>query len=209
MRLFLSSKAISASQGKAFMRLVGKDKPEDIKIALIENAADVYAKDKKDWVDENRYAISSHGFQVDPVDLKSYRQDSKGLRRRLEQSDAIWLGGGNTYYLRWILRETKADIIITELVRAGKVYGGGSAGAIVAGPTLKHFETADDPKKAPEKILDGLGLTDLVIVPHWNHEKYGPIVKDINDRFKQDGLRTQALTDMQALVIDGGSHKLI
>jgi hypothetical protein len=47
MKFFLSSKAISDEQGNAFMKLVGKTKPEEIKIALIENAADVYEETNK------------------------------------------------------------------------------------------------------------------------------------------------------------------
>ena len=66
--------------------------------------------------------------------------DQKSLTSKLSSKDALWHGGGNTFYLRWILSNTGADEVITKLVRHGLVYGGGSAGAIVAGPTLKYFE---------------------------------------------------------------------
>lgn len=208
MKLFLSSMAISYSQGKAFLDLVGKEKVTDVSIALIENAADVYEEGKKDWVYESRDSISAHGFKVDLVDLEDYRQGDKGLLQRLEQADAIWLGGGNTYYLRWILKETRADSIITGLVKRGKVYGGGSAGAIVAGPTLKYFEPADDPDKAPEQITDGLGLSETVVVPHWGNEKYGQIMEDINKKLIYAGFKTITISDEQALIIDGDNQRV-
>lgn len=209
MKLFLSSMAISYPQSRAFLDLIGKARPEDVKIAMIENAADPYKEGKKDWVHDNRTSIEAHGFQVDVVDLEDYRQGKKLLLPRLEDADAIWLGGGNTYYLRWILRETRSDVMIKRLVAQGKVYGGGSAGAIVAGPTLKHFEPADDPAEAPEAIYDGLELTETVVVPHWANEKYGEIIKCIERKLQDDGYTTVHITDDQALVINGKSQKIV
>lgn len=191
------------------MDLVGKNKPEDVRIALIENAADVYEEGNKGWVYESRNAIAAHGFQVDVVDLEEYRLGKQGLLHRLEDADVVWLGGGNTYYLRWILKETRADSIIAELVKRGKMYGGGSAGAIVAGPTIQFFEPADDPSSAPEIILDGLNLTQIVVVPHWANDKYGHVMGPIEQRLKDAGYATLHITDEEALVIDGSNQKVI
>ena len=210
MKLFLTSMAISYEQGPAFLKLTGKSKASDVKIALIENGADVYHEDKKDWVYRNRDNIQAHGFQVDFVDLQEYLDGRKLLLPRLEDADVVWLGGGNTYYLRWILRETKADIMIQRLVRAGKVYGGGSAGAIIAGPTLKHFEKADDPDEAPEKIVEGLKLIDFVVIPHWKNEKYGDTMRhDVHEKLEADGYKTICITDEQALIINGQEQTII
>lgn len=192
------------------MQLVGKDKPEDIKIALIENAADVYDEGSKDWMYDNRTSIQAHKFQVDLVDLESYRRgEQKGLLARLERADVIWLGGGNTYYLRWILKETRADSILSGLVTQGKVYGGGSAGAIVAGPTIDHFQPADDPSKAPQELHDGLKLTENVIIPHWANEKYGNIMQDIKIKLEAEGYKAIEINDNQAVVIDGNDVKIV
>lgn len=207
MKLFLSALAISKTQGPTFTKLVGKE-PKDIKLALIENAAEVEAE-PKDWVAQNRQAIQSHGFDVEIVDLKDYRDNTQSLHTKLASKDAIWLGGGNTYYLRWLLRETGADDIIKELISKGVVYGGGSAGAIVAGPTLKHFEAADDPNDAPEVIFDGLCLTDSVVLPHTDSAKFAAIMQGINNKLKADGYKTVPLEDAQALVIDGDEHRII
>jgi dipeptidase E len=209
MKLFLSSLAISFKQRQPFMDLVGKSTPNEVKIALIENAADPYEEGKKDWMYDNRHSIEAHGFEVDLVDLDDYRQGKKGLLERLQRNDAIWLGGGNTYYLRWILKEAHADKLIKGLVARGQVYGGGSAGAIVAGPTLKYFEAADDPKAAPEAIYEGLGLTETVVVPHWASEQHGELFKSIEKNLQKDGYETVHLTDDQALVIDGASREIL
>lgn len=201
--------AISPAQLPAFMGLVGKENPSDVKLALIENAADTYADDKKGWMYENRDAITSHGFQVELIDLKKYKNKKEQLLAELEKADAIWLGGGNTYYLRWILHETGADEMIKQLVSDGKIYGGGSAGAIVAGPTLKYFEPVDNPAKAPEVIYDGLGLTDIAVVPHWDNAKYCEDMAEIERNLQDAGFKTEHITDEQAFLIGGDSQKIV
>lgn len=208
MRLFLSSMAISATQAPAFTALVGKE-PSAITLALIENAADVYDDDSVDWVDENRAAIMSHGYEVEIVDLRKYKSNTAALRTKLSSKDAIWLGGGNTYYLRWILRETGADTIIQELVAAGTVYGGGSAGALVAGPTIDYFQKADDPANAPEVILDGLHLTETVVVPHIGNEKYGIIMLEADKQLQANGYNTICIDDSQACIINGSEQRVL
>ncbi|EDK72637.1 peptidase S51, dipeptidase E [candidate division TM7 genomosp. GTL1] len=207
MKLFLSSLTISKTQAPHFIKLVGKE-AQDIKLALIENAVDSYGE-PKDWVIQNREAIQSHGFAVELLDLNDYRNSKEALHDKLASLDAIWLGGGNVYYLRWLLQETGADELIKDLVGQGLVYSGGSAGAIIAGPTLKYFETADDPNDAPEVIMDGLYLTDTVVVPHMDNEKFAKVIHNINENLKRVGHKTVPLTDAQALVIDGDTQEIV
>lgn len=204
MKLFLTSKTISPTQAQPFKDLVGK---QEITIALIENAADV--EHEKDWLYDNRRAFAAQGFQIDLVDLNEYRQKRKELQARLARADVIWLGGGNTYYLRWILRHTGADTVITDLVHRGKIYGGASAGAIVAGPTLRSFEAADDPADAPEVIMEGLNLTETVTLPHWGNAKYGSVMQTAEKNLHDAGYKTVRITDDEALVIDGDRLQLI
>jgi len=200
--------AINTEQSEHFNSLVGKPS-SNIRLALIENAADVYPKDNQDWVIEHRIAIKNNGYSVDQINLNKYLKNVSELEEELKKFDAIWLGGGNTYYLRWILRESGADQVITKLVTNGLVYGGGSAGAIVAGPTLKHFEEADDPNQAQEAIYDGLGLTEIVPVPHIDNETYASVLEEAHTKLEHDGFQTAPLTDNQVLVIDGLGHQVI
>lgn len=207
MKLFLSSQAISEEQAPHFIRLVGKP-AKNTKLAVIENAADV-EDGSKAWLIRNRRMIESHGFDVEYVDLRKYKRDLEALHQKLAHKEALWFSGGNTYYLRWLLRDTGIENIIIDLVRSGIIYGGGSAGSIVVGPTLKHFEAADDPSKAPEVFLNGLNFTDKVVLPHMDSEKYAPIMSSIDRELRFDGYQTVPLTDTQALVIDGVEEKVI
>lgn len=207
MKLFLSSQAISKEQAPEFVKLVDK-RAGDIRLAVIENAADV-EDGPKDWLLRNRQMFESHGFAVEYIDLRTYVQDLEALHTKLATKDAMWFGGGNTFYIRWLLHDSGIENIIKDLVKSGVVYGGGSAGAIIAGPTLHYFEAADDPKVSPGVIHDGLSLTNTVVVPHADNEKYAAITQHINDNLKADNYQTVLLTDAQALVIDGSKEKVV
>ena len=206
MKLFLTSVALSPALRQPFRDLVGKS-PADTRVALIENAADVYEGEPA-WVRDNRESLEDAGLKVSRIDLKNL-SDPHELESALEPCDVIWLGGGNTYYLRWLLKTNAADKVIRKLITSGKVYAGGSAGAIMAGPTLKHFETADDPRGAPVVYLDGLGLTDTVVVPHSDNVKYAAVIGAINEALLRDGFSTCPLRDDQALLLDGTTHRLL
>lgn len=207
MKLFLSSQAISKEQAPHLIELVGKS-AKDIRLAVIENAADVESGPRP-WLIRNRKMIESHGFDVEYVDLKQYAKDIDSLQRKLTDKDVVWFGGGNTYYIRWLIHDMGIENILRDFAESGKVYGGGSAGSIIAGPTLKYFETADDINEAPEVLFDGLSLTDKVVLPHMDNAKYAPIMRGIEYRLQADGYRTISLTDVQALVINGSTEEIV
>jgi dipeptidase E len=208
MKLFLySSYLLSPEHRDALHRLVGKP-PEDIRFAAIENAVD--AQDgATEWVQDSRNALAGNPAQIEVIDLRQWRGDRPGLRAKLAGKDVIWLCGGNTFYLRWILKETGADEIIRELVGSGVVYAGWSAGAVVAGPTLRCFEAVEDLAVVPEAVFDGLDLTDIVVVPHMDLEEFAAGMQRIEQQLRQEGFRTAPLVEAQALVVQPGEHQII
>lgn len=81
--------------------------------------------------------------------------------------DAVYLGGGNTFYLLDTLRKTGFDQKLKEFFLAGRCIYGGSAGAIVLGGSIEtaSFFDSNDPKI---ERLDGLGLVqNYLIWPHY------------------------------------------
>jgi dipeptidase E len=202
MKLFLYSLSLSEAQAAVLTQLVGKA-AKDISFALIENAADV-EEGSEAWLGQFREAIRSQGYQVEVVDLRHWRDNRTGLYEKLASKDVIWLGGGNTYYLRWLLKETGADDLIKALVKNGKVYAGWSAGAMVAGPTLQHIEAMETRMAAPEPILDGLRLTNVVVVPHIDSQHFIESAANGNARYETQ-FRNERCHNRLALV--SGSTK--
>lgn len=193
----------SAQHRQAIAEALGK--PCDQASALwVANAVDV-EPEHHDWVPRSRAMLADLGFALTDLDLRDYLDNPSApeLARTLASADLLWINGGNTFYLRWLMRASGADQLISEAVANGLVYGGGSAGAIVAGPTLNHFQPMDAPELAPELVLDGLGLTDQVVVPHIDNSDFASAAEYAQRHLERDGYPTLALTDSQIAIIRG------
>jgi len=85
-------------------------------------------------------------------------------RKAIEQTDAIFIGGGNTFRLLKALEDLDLLEPIRCKVKGGAPYIGSSAGSNVAGPTIKT--TKDMPIVQP-RSFNSLGLVPFQISPHF------------------------------------------
>jgi dipeptidase E len=85
-------------------------------------------------------------------------------REAIERTDAIFVGGGNTFRLLKALQDLDLLDPIRRKVSGGAPYIGTSAGSNVAGPTIKT--TKDMPIVQP-RSFDSLGLVPFQISPHF------------------------------------------
>jgi dipeptidase E len=86
--------------------------------------------------------------------------------RAVEQSEAIVVGGGNTWHLAREVHRLMLSGPIRRVVRAGTPYLGWSAGSNLACPT---FQTTNDMPICEPLGLDALGLIPFQINPHYLH----------------------------------------
>jgi dipeptidase E len=85
-------------------------------------------------------------------------------RKAVEQTDAIFIGGGNTFRLLKALQDLDLLEPIRRRVKNGTPYIGSSAGSNVAGPTIK---TTEDMPIVQPRSFDSLGLVPFQISPHY------------------------------------------
>ena len=172
-RLYLSSYRM----GDRFAELVSA-LPPGAPVAVVSNALDfidpearaAYARNVHDPVAEFR----AHGLTAFDLDLRQYFARPEALAEALAPVRLIFATGGNAFLLRRAMAQSGLDALIPgRLAQGDLIYGGWSAGAVVAGPALKGLHLMDDPAVlapggyAPEPIWDGLGLVDFTIVPHF------------------------------------------
>lgn len=171
MRLYLSSVGIPDTA--AYLKLFVKNQPRTV--AIIPTAWSVAPQEAGPFIQQLTKQFEDLGFRHEILKLEDYANKSANLHKKLSQFSAIWVTGGNSFYLNYWMQASGFDKILPDLLKNGLIYGGESAGAVVAGRILHGIELLDDPNDAPEVIWPGLGLVDYGIIPHWGDKYAGRI----------------------------------
>jgi dipeptidase E len=215
MKLLLTSNGLSNdSIAKAFQELIGKD-PKDARVAFIPTASHASRGDKG-WLIDDMYRIRERGYAVDVIELTALKPSE--TRKALGVADAIFVGGGNTFYLSYWMQETGVFDLIPELLKT-KVYAGISAGGILAGASLlpsKAIKEGYIDEHYYERSLEedgsdrALKLVDIVFRPHLNSPSFPTVTKEnltkIAPQLKNP---IYALDDDSALKVIDGKMEII
>jgi dipeptidase E len=177
---------------------------------VIANACDSYEDLRDEAVERELEALESLGFRPREVDLRSYFERVV-LEKELTGADLVWVRGGNAFMLREALARSGADQLIVEALAADAfVYGGYSAGVCVLGTDLSIFDTVDDRTEVERAYgyparTDGLGVTDLVVVPHVNSPDHpeSESCSALSANLKRRGIEHTPLRDGDVIIIDG------
>jgi dipeptidase E len=114
--------------------------------------------------DRDKYAATAQArFQNMGYGLTSIHTASDPVQA-VSETDAIFIGGGNTFRLLKALYDHELPGPIRERVARGMPYIGSSAGSNVAGPTIK---TTNDMPIVQPPSFDALGLVSFQINPHY------------------------------------------
>ena len=109
------------------------------------------------------FAASDHAGYVKIVRERFAKMELE-VGEEIDDADALFVGGGNTFRLLNTLYERKLLDAIRERVRGGMPYIGSSAGTNIAAPTIKT--TNDMPVIWPPS-LDSFGFVPFQINPHY------------------------------------------
>ncbi len=105
-----------------------------------------------------RERFAAMGYALDSV------HEAADAKTAVENSAAIFIGGGNTFRLLDNLYRLDLLPPIRRRVAAGMLYMGSSAGAVIAAPTLK---TTNDMPIVEPRSFEALGLVPFQINAHY------------------------------------------
>lgn len=178
---------------------------ENSKIGFIPTASELdndrwyMEKDKKDLI-EMKYNI---------INIEITSEAKEEILKKLNSVDAIFVAGGNCFYL---LQQLKQKDIIQELTEFAnnKLYIGSSAGSCIACPSIEYVSKLDDKEDAP--LLNdyhAMNLIDKYILPHYNsNEEYTKLINEIIE--DNPNLQFITLTNEQAIIVnDRNNYEII
>ena len=205
MKLYLSSYRLGNNPEK-LVELLSDNK----KIAVIANAMD-FADDsqREEKVGESVMELKNLGLSPEEMDLRGYFGKQKELSKKLNNYDAVYVRGGNTFILRRAMLQSGFDKLIKEENKDPNfVYAGYSAGICILSPTLHGLELIDDPNIVPdgynkEIIRDGLSIIDFSIAPHYksDHPESRMVEKEV-EYFIKHKIPFKTLHDGEVIIKD-------
>jgi dipeptidase E len=207
MKLYLASTHVQFPD--ELVSLVGK-RTNDTVVTLIVNAFDNYPTDRREvHITNLTESIKQAGYEPVQLDLRNYIGKTDALVSQLNETDLLWVSGGNIFYLRYLLRECGLDNTLQSLINGGMVYGGDSAGAAVMGHDLHGLDLLDDIDEAPEAIYEGLNITPFIILPHWGNERYQAEIANSKRELEKYNSEIVTISDDQVCIVDGATKKIL
>lgn len=195
MKLLLTSGGLrNPTLCKAFLDLAGKPANE-LKVAFIPTAMNTEPGDKG-WAIAQMVHLQEMGAdQVDIVDISAIPKDI--WLPRIEESNVIFVNGGNTTHLMTCFNESGLTEVLPDLIKT-RVYVGVSAGSYIATPDL-HFNS-----DKTNTVLDGLHFVDFGLQAHYKSPTF-PLAKShemVKKRVKGCPYTVYALDDQMAIKVD-------
>ena len=159
------------------------------------------------YVDDDRKAFEELGISVEELEITTASPDE--ISEILNRNDYIFVSGGNTFYLLQELRRKGADILITEQIRAGKLYIGTSAGSIILCPDIEFVKEMDYNHTAPElQSFTGLNIVDFYILPHYLDFPFEEITQNIVKKYGKK-LDLRPISNKQVITIVGNRIEIL
>jgi len=178
----------------------------ETRLAVIPTAANPYG-DNKPWFDDEISQLEQAGFEMVMIDIENRKEGE--LRKLFKDIDAIFVAGGNTYFLLFHARASGFDRIAKEMVNNGIPYIGSSAGALLAGKNIDIARKLDNPELVNISDFTGLGLVDYALMPHVGNLKYQNKIEETITEWQDKSLKIMGLTDTQALMIQGNYSQMM
>lgn len=178
------------------------------KVLFVDTSGEA-CKEELVWIIGARKKLIELGFDV--IDYTITGKTENEIRSVIHGRDVLYVAGGNNAYLLKKSQESSFANIVKDFIESGGVYIGQSAGSIVAGPSIypackpshsEWFKNLED--------LDGYGLVDFVVFPHFGRKDKKEQFLDYRFRHAySEKYKIILLTDRQYIrVQENGMYKI-
>jgi dipeptidase E len=175
-----------------------------MKLAYITTA--VKGSKNPDYFKQFAELLKYEGYNFEEIDIEGKNADE--LEQILKDKDAVFVEGGNSFYLLRAIRASGFDRVIKKLIERGVPYIGVSAGSYITCPTIEVAAW-----KKPGKEKDNFGVTDLTamnLVPFLLKAHYAPEKKAfLQEKIAQTKYPVRILTDEQAILAKDDMIELV
>ena len=179
------------------------------KICLIPNSRDVFpdGERKTKGIQEDVKDLENIGFDVTVISLKDYFNRKEELSKRLEEFNAFYAIGGNTFALRQAMYLSGFDKYLKSIEnKPDYLYAGYSAGICVLAKDMHGLDICDDPSINPygiETIWEGLGYFDYIFLPHYkSNHKETKLIDDSVEYCNKNHIKYKTLRDGDVIIVD-------
>ena len=161
----------------------------------------------EDWEDDYEafkaefFAYGYRRFECFVIDGEKLKPQAK---KRLLQCDAIYLGGGNTFYFLKNLRTQGLLRPLKQYVQTGGLLLGQSAGSILMTPNIRTASVPsldEDENDVGLKDLRSLGLVRFEFSPHYRSHRRAD--QELKEYSKKLPYPVYACADGNGIVVEG------
>lgn len=208
MKLLLTSGGITNDTLAGELEGLTGKKFAELAIGFIPSAAFGDPSSDKSWLINDLSRLQSRGAKVAIISLADLTPDE--IVAQLQSVDVIFVGGGNTFYLSWLLKEKRMSEILAPLLQT-KVYAGISAGSMIttsnlaaASQAVRAGEVRGDLGPAGRSGVEALNLVPFLVRPHLNNHLVEEIANGALEKIAdRTGLKIYAIDDQCAVrVVD-------
>jgi len=201
MRLLLTSQGtVNEVVRNKLVELINTE-PNQCNLLFITTAANPI--EKPSYMHRELESLEKLGFKIKKFDLlgKSFKK----VKKEVEESDVIFVIGGEPFYLLREVKKSGFDRVIKKL-DSNKLYVGVSAGTYITCPSVE-MGLWKNPSRNTYGFEDftGMGLVDFMVVAHYE-EKYKKLILK---KSKEISHKIYPLTDKQAIFVENGKLEFV
>ena len=155
----------------------------------------------KDYVKEGKEALLTLGLKVKELEVGNASKEE--IAQTLDESDLIYVSGGNTFFLLQELMRKEADVLLTRQIKAGKLYIGESAGAMILSPNIGYAKEMDNAEEAAPQLrnFDALCLVNFYPLPHYKSFPFEELTDKILKNHSE--IPFKPITNVQVICVNG------